>query len=195
MVRWASYNSYVGQSGETLEELSASPGRVTVHESEVNVVLPASGSDNPEVGTKVLTQVVREVLEKVFEASLGRNKELVQGKRVDYWKKRGYSPSRLELQSVKCVKMQWGDGKGAGSETLPFHYQIFDLILKISTYWWPHGYAPHTSGPHGREELGIRVFGTNLVPHGHVADLGILVNFHTGMYSGHTAVSRGHTGV
>ncbi|KAH1108372.1 hypothetical protein J1N35_012140 [Gossypium stocksii] len=59
-----------GQSGETFEELFASPGRKFVQELKLNAVLSASGSDNPEVGTEALTCVVREVLEKVFEARL-----------------------------------------------------------------------------------------------------------------------------
>ncbi|KAH1056970.1 hypothetical protein J1N35_035035 [Gossypium stocksii] len=38
-----------GQSGETLEELFASLGRVFVQESEVNAVLPALGNDKPKI--------------------------------------------------------------------------------------------------------------------------------------------------
>ncbi|KAK5770460.1 hypothetical protein PVK06_046610 [Gossypium arboreum] len=86
-----------GQSVESLEESFASSRYELVQELEVNAVLPALGSNNPVVGTKVLTRVVREVLEKVFEASLERNRELVQGgvcgfgevsflyRRVDTW--------------------------------------------------------------------------------------------------------------
>ncbi|KAK5771218.1 hypothetical protein PVK06_047404 [Gossypium arboreum] len=81
------------QSSETLKESSASLVRVPVQESKVNAVLLASSSDNLEVGTKALTQFVREVLEKVFEASLKRNRE-------------------LEPQFAKRVKMQLGDSKG-----------------------------------------------------------------------------------
>ncbi|KAH1123144.1 hypothetical protein J1N35_006304 [Gossypium stocksii] len=66
-------------SSEILEESSASPRRVSIQDSKVNVVLPALGSDDPEAGTEALTQVVREVLEKVFEASLERTREMVQG--------------------------------------------------------------------------------------------------------------------
>ncbi|KAH1056783.1 hypothetical protein J1N35_034848 [Gossypium stocksii] len=64
-----------GQSGETLEEFFASLEHKFVQESKVNSISLASGSDNLEVGTEALTRVVREVLEKVFKASLERNKE------------------------------------------------------------------------------------------------------------------------
>ncbi|KAH1072998.1 hypothetical protein J1N35_025326 [Gossypium stocksii] len=40
---------------------------------------PALSSDDPKVGIEALTRVVREVLEKVFEASLERIGEMVQG--------------------------------------------------------------------------------------------------------------------
>lgn len=68
------------QFGETLEESSALPRRVLVQESEVNAVSLALGSDNPEVGTEALTREVREVLRKVVEAILERNREMVQGR-------------------------------------------------------------------------------------------------------------------
>ncbi|KAK5846137.1 hypothetical protein PVK06_002408 [Gossypium arboreum] len=93
-----------GQSSETLEELSASLEHVSVQESKVNAVPPASGSDDPKVGTEALTQVVREVLEKVFEASLERTRKMVQGRCVDCGKKRDRSPSRLEPRSTKHVR-------------------------------------------------------------------------------------------
>ncbi|KAH1121357.1 hypothetical protein J1N35_004517 [Gossypium stocksii] len=70
-----------GQFGETLEESLASSGRVSVQESEINAILPAASSDDPEVGTEALTQIVREVLEKVFEASLERTRWMVQAHR------------------------------------------------------------------------------------------------------------------
>ncbi|KAH1130230.1 hypothetical protein J1N35_001608 [Gossypium stocksii] len=78
--------------------------RELVQELEVKAILPASGSDNPEVSTEVLTRVVREVLEKVFEASLERNRKLVQGRCVDCRKKRDPSPLRLEPQSAKHIR-------------------------------------------------------------------------------------------
>ncbi|KAH1064704.1 hypothetical protein J1N35_029691 [Gossypium stocksii] len=52
------------------QKLSAFPGRVSVQESEDNVILPTSSSDSPELGTEVLTRILREVLEKVFEARI-----------------------------------------------------------------------------------------------------------------------------
>ncbi|KAH1046900.1 hypothetical protein J1N35_037684 [Gossypium stocksii] len=80
--------------------------RVSIQESKVNTVSPATGNDNTKVGTEALARIVREVLEKVFEASLERNRELVQSRCVDYRKKRDRSPSRLEPRSAKCVKLQ-----------------------------------------------------------------------------------------
>ncbi|KAH1108406.1 hypothetical protein J1N35_012174 [Gossypium stocksii] len=52
------------------KKLSASLGRVSVQESKDNAILPTSGSNNLELGTEALTYVVREVLEKVFEARI-----------------------------------------------------------------------------------------------------------------------------
>ncbi|KAH1073085.1 hypothetical protein J1N35_025413, partial [Gossypium stocksii] len=51
---------------------------VSIQEAEASTILPTSGSGNPEIGIEALTQVVREGLEKVFEAILRRNRELVQ---------------------------------------------------------------------------------------------------------------------
>ncbi|KAH1121388.1 hypothetical protein J1N35_004548 [Gossypium stocksii] len=65
-------------------------------ESKVNVVHSTTGSNNPEVGTEALSRVVREVLEKVFKASLERIREIVQNTCVECGKKRDCSPSRLE---------------------------------------------------------------------------------------------------
>ncbi|KAH1121705.1 hypothetical protein J1N35_004865 [Gossypium stocksii] len=56
-------------------ELSKAP--MPVQQSEDNVILSTLGIDNLELGTEVLTRVVREVLEKVFEAKLGKHGELV----------------------------------------------------------------------------------------------------------------------
>ncbi|KAH1107147.1 hypothetical protein J1N35_010915 [Gossypium stocksii] len=61
-------------------------------------------SDNLEVGTEALTRVVREVLEKVFEASLERTREMVQGRYADYEMKRDRSLLRLEPRSAKHVR-------------------------------------------------------------------------------------------
>ncbi|KAK5785654.1 hypothetical protein PVK06_040256 [Gossypium arboreum] len=54
---------------------STSPRRETVQESRVSVISPTSGSDNPEFGTEALNPIVREVLEKVFEARLRESSE------------------------------------------------------------------------------------------------------------------------
>ncbi|KAK5802971.1 hypothetical protein PVK06_030606 [Gossypium arboreum] len=50
------------------EELPVSPEHEMVQETVVKVNLPTSGNNNPELGTEALTQLVREVLEGVFEA-------------------------------------------------------------------------------------------------------------------------------
>ncbi|KAK5838966.1 hypothetical protein PVK06_007716 [Gossypium arboreum] len=111
-----------GQSGETVEKSLASLGGVSIQESEVNAIQSAMGSDNPEVGTEALTRVVREVLEKVFKASLEKTREMVQGRCMDYGKKRYRSPSRLEPQSAKRVKSQQSVNLRRVSETVDFKY-------------------------------------------------------------------------
>ncbi|KAH1083960.1 hypothetical protein J1N35_023721 [Gossypium stocksii] len=80
-----------------------------VQELEVNRSLPTSGSDNLELGIEVLTRVVRKVSEKVFEVSLERNRELIQGRCEDCVKKRYRSSPRLEPRSAKCVRTHLSD--------------------------------------------------------------------------------------
>ncbi|KAH1122056.1 hypothetical protein J1N35_005216, partial [Gossypium stocksii] len=63
--------------------------------SKANAILLVAGSNNLKVGTEALTRVVREVLEKVFEASLERIREMVHGRCVDCQKKRDCSLLRL----------------------------------------------------------------------------------------------------
>ncbi|KAK5785810.1 hypothetical protein PVK06_040429 [Gossypium arboreum] len=70
------------QPSETLEESLIFPGYVFARELKVNAISLASSSNNPEVGTEALTREVREVLRKVVEASLERNREMVQGSSV-----------------------------------------------------------------------------------------------------------------
>ncbi|KAH1097709.1 hypothetical protein J1N35_014630 [Gossypium stocksii] len=70
------------------------------------------GSDNPKLGTKALTQIVREVLEEVFEARIREISETLQGKSNDCRKKIDRSSPRLEPRSMKHVKMHFGDSKG-----------------------------------------------------------------------------------
>ncbi|KAK5818664.1 hypothetical protein PVK06_023607 [Gossypium arboreum] len=62
-----------------------------------------------EVGIEALTQVLREVLEKAFEASLERNRELVQSRCIDCGKKRDHSPPTLEPCSAKRVRTHLSD--------------------------------------------------------------------------------------
>ncbi|KAK5845004.1 hypothetical protein PVK06_001155 [Gossypium arboreum] len=52
------------------DESSTSPECVIVQDLKVNVSPPNLGSDNPELGTKALTQAVTEVLEGVFGARI-----------------------------------------------------------------------------------------------------------------------------
>ncbi|KAK5819424.1 hypothetical protein PVK06_024424 [Gossypium arboreum] len=110
--------------------LSAFPRRVSVQESEVNTISPTSSSDNSELGTEALTQVVREVLEKVFEARLERTREMLQAGCVDCGKKRDRNPLRLEPLSAKRVRTHLSSNKsfaeGASSGvSAPFceHYK------------------------------------------------------------------------
>ncbi|KAK5794419.1 hypothetical protein PVK06_035644 [Gossypium arboreum] len=77
---------YEGKQGR--EELLVSPEHEIVQEKEVKVGLPTLGSDNPELGTEALTQLVREVLEEVFEARVKANGETLQARCLDCNKKR-----------------------------------------------------------------------------------------------------------
>ncbi|KAH1031638.1 hypothetical protein J1N35_043812 [Gossypium stocksii] len=70
------------------------------------------GSDNPELGTEALIQLVKEVLEKVFEASIKGTSEMFQARCIDCREKRDNSPPRLEPQSAKCVRMHLCGNKG-----------------------------------------------------------------------------------
>ncbi|KAK5844958.1 hypothetical protein PVK06_001105 [Gossypium arboreum] len=49
------------------EESFALPEHVTIQELEDNGSLPTLGSDNPELGTEALTQLVKEVLKAILE--------------------------------------------------------------------------------------------------------------------------------
>lgn len=97
---------YEEQPCKILDESLTSQGRVSAHELEFIVVLPATGGGNPKVGAEVLTQLVREILERIFQASLEKTKEVVQGRSVECRNKRGRSPSNLEPRSVKHFKSQ-----------------------------------------------------------------------------------------
>ncbi|KAK5811381.1 hypothetical protein PVK06_026710 [Gossypium arboreum] len=96
------------------EESSASPERVTVQELEDNGSLLTFGSDNPELGIEALTQLVREVLEGVFEAKMREISEMLQSRCVDCGKKRYHSSPRLEPHSAKRVRTHPSDSKGVG---------------------------------------------------------------------------------
>ncbi|KAH1048239.1 hypothetical protein J1N35_039023 [Gossypium stocksii] len=84
-------------------ESSASPGHVSVQESKVNTIKPTSGSDNPELGTEALTRIVKKVLEEMFEVRIRGISETLQARCVDYGKKKGRNPLRLEHHSAKHV--------------------------------------------------------------------------------------------
>ncbi|KAH1114358.1 hypothetical protein J1N35_007736 [Gossypium stocksii] len=84
------------------KESSVTPERETIQEPEVNVILPTSGSDNPELSTEALTRLVREVLEGVFKARIRDTSETLQARswiigRRDIIVFRGWS---LDLQGV-----------------------------------------------------------------------------------------------
>ncbi|KAH1038574.1 hypothetical protein J1N35_040317, partial [Gossypium stocksii] len=48
-----------------------------------NAIPPTAGSDNPKVGAEALTQIVREMLEGVFEARIRETSETLQARCVD----------------------------------------------------------------------------------------------------------------
>ncbi|KAH1082665.1 hypothetical protein J1N35_022426 [Gossypium stocksii] len=130
------------------EESSASPERETVQELEINVSLPTSSSDNLELGSKVLTRVMREVLEKVFDASLVRNGELIQGRCEDCGKKRDRSSPRLEPRSTKHVRTHLSDSRGSASSgasvpCLDYRTAPYSINVSFITYdyliWQPCG--------------------------------------------------------
>ncbi|KAH1114205.1 hypothetical protein J1N35_007583 [Gossypium stocksii] len=70
------------------EELSVSLEHESVRDMEVKVSLLTSGNDNPELGTKALTRLVREVLEEVIEARVRANGETLQARCLECSKKR-----------------------------------------------------------------------------------------------------------
>ncbi|KAK5819128.1 hypothetical protein PVK06_024089 [Gossypium arboreum] len=59
------------------KESTISPGCVSTQESEVSVILPTLGRENLELGTEALTWVVREVLDKVFEARINETSDML----------------------------------------------------------------------------------------------------------------------
>ncbi|KAK5784126.1 uncharacterized protein LOC128283727 [Gossypium arboreum] len=98
------------------DESFASLRPVSVQELKDSTILPTSGNYNSELGIEALTRVVREVLEKVFEA---RTEERLQARCVDCGKKRDCNPPRLEPRSVNHVRTQLSGNSsftvGAGS--------------------------------------------------------------------------------
>ncbi|KAH1091418.1 hypothetical protein J1N35_018675, partial [Gossypium stocksii] len=94
------------------DELSIFSRCVFEQVENASIISPTLGSDNLEFGTKTLTRVVREVLEKVFEASLERNKKLVQGRYTDCRKKSDCSSLRLGHCSMKRVRMHLSGNSG-----------------------------------------------------------------------------------
>ncbi|KAK5772401.1 hypothetical protein PVK06_048689 [Gossypium arboreum] len=68
------------ESKQDSEESSISLGRKPIQESEDSANLPTLGSSNPELSIETLTWVVREVLEKVFEAKVREASETLQAR-------------------------------------------------------------------------------------------------------------------
>ncbi|KAH1082933.1 hypothetical protein J1N35_022694 [Gossypium stocksii] len=66
------------ESKQGHKELPVSSDHEVVQETEVKVSPPTSGGDNLELGTEALTQLVREVLEEVFEARVNEIGETLQ---------------------------------------------------------------------------------------------------------------------
>ncbi|KAK5825718.1 hypothetical protein PVK06_020578 [Gossypium arboreum] len=130
-------------------------------ESEVSVVPPTSGSNNLELGIEALTRLVREVLEKEFEARIKETSETLQDRCVDNEKKRDHSPSRLEPHSMRCVKTHFCVAIAVSRRALGGF-----VATRVSTR--------ACVDTHGRVLLEIRVSGLICASCGRVADLGIL---------------------
>ncbi|KAH1031621.1 hypothetical protein J1N35_043795 [Gossypium stocksii] len=63
-----------------------------------------SGTSNPELGTKALARLIREVVEEVLETKVKEISETFQARCLECKKKRDHSSLRTEPHSVKHVK-------------------------------------------------------------------------------------------
>ncbi|KAH1056000.1 hypothetical protein J1N35_034065, partial [Gossypium stocksii] len=82
-----------------------------VQKTEVKVGSPTSGSDSLELGTEILTRLVREVLEEVFEARVKVVGETFQARCLERKRKGDHYSLRLECRSVKhgcCIVWVFG---------------------------------------------------------------------------------------
>ncbi|KAH1031660.1 hypothetical protein J1N35_043834 [Gossypium stocksii] len=89
---------------QSCEELPISPKHENIQGVVVEVSLPTSGSDNPELGIEALTRLVKEVPEEVFKAKIKANGGTVQARSVECGKKIDRSPLKREPCSMKHVK-------------------------------------------------------------------------------------------
>ncbi|KAH1082942.1 hypothetical protein J1N35_022703 [Gossypium stocksii] len=129
------------------EELPTSLELVTVQESEVSVSLPTSGSNNLELGTKALTQIVREVLKEVFEARIQGISETLQIRCVDFYSKMILSADAgiIAHQSSSPFTNQVGGSSGGqndsfGAKLASFH-SLPDDHTGVCRGTWPCGFG------------------------------------------------------
>ena len=87
---------FEGKQGR--EELPVSPEHEMFQETVVKVSPLTSGNKNLELGTEALIRLVKEVLEKVFEARVKVYGETNQARQLECSKKRDHSSF-----SVRCV--------------------------------------------------------------------------------------------
>ncbi|KAH1031481.1 hypothetical protein J1N35_043655 [Gossypium stocksii] len=66
--------------------------------------LLTSGSDNSELGTEALAELVRKVVEKVLETKVKDIRETLQARCLECKKRRDHSSQGTEPRFVKCVK-------------------------------------------------------------------------------------------
>ncbi|KAH1031378.1 hypothetical protein J1N35_043552 [Gossypium stocksii] len=66
--------------------------------------MPTSGSSNPELGTRVLTQLIKKVVEEVLKTKIKEIRETLQAGCLECKKRRDYSSQKVEPRSVNRVK-------------------------------------------------------------------------------------------
>ncbi|KAH1098527.1 hypothetical protein J1N35_015448 [Gossypium stocksii] len=113
------------------KESFTSPERKTIQELKGNTSLSTLGSDNPKLGTEAITLVVREVLERVFEARIRKTSETLQARCMDCGKKRDRSSLRLEPRFAKRVRTHLSDSKCSASSSSNSYCDCFGSNLPV----------------------------------------------------------------
>ncbi|KAK5775712.1 hypothetical protein PVK06_043644 [Gossypium arboreum] len=96
------------------EKSSVSLEHEMVQETAVKVSLPTSGNNNLKLGTEALTQLVREVLEEVFEARVKAYGETLQARCLECTRKRDHNPLKCVFCTTIAVERQMPECQNAG---------------------------------------------------------------------------------